>query len=322
MARIDYGLIRDLGGAEARGRGQALDIQSKEAALTDYLAQTQGKRAVGGGDLAGFYEQDIKTKNYQNEMKATFPLLLQGIKVGDEAGITSLNESLKTKYGDLHNVNLTSLIPGQSASMETIKLGSKMIQDNPDLEGQVDPSANYVESSTITADGQFQLTGIKPAAAGKQIPAAETIVVGDKTMQWNPATSRYDIEVGRAPIKGGKGGVKTPGSTASLKWDKDAGTRLDKQYGELTADGYLQVPPAKMAEYQDANTYLVDYKDKGLDPNTAAVLAERRAKAGGADPIQTVIDQQRALRKSDKEIKSLLRKSQFKSVNPRAYGLK
>ena len=77
-----------------------------------------------------------------------------------------------------------------------------------------------------------------------------------------------------------------------------------------------------MAEYQDANTYLADYKDRGLTPNDAAVLAERRARAGGIDPIQTVIDQQRAQGKSDREITGMLRKSQFKSVNPRIYGLK
>ncbi len=319
MPGIDYRLIEKLGGAEARGRGQALDLQSKEAALTDYLAQTQGKRQAAGGDLGKFYEEDIKTTNYQNEMKSSFPLLLQGIKVGDEAGIQSLNESLKAKYGDLHNVNLTGLIPGQSASMETIKPGAKIIEDNPDMQGRVDPAINYVESSTITADGQFQLTGIKPAGVGKLPGAAKTITTAEGIMQWNPATQRYDIPAGGVPTR--PGAARVGGSAADLKWTKDAGTRLDKLYGTLTDTGYV-IDANRMAEYQDANTYLIDYKEKGLDPNSAAVLAERRAKAGGVDPIQQVIEQQRALGKRDKEIKALLRKSQFKSVSPRAYGLK
>jgi len=165
--RIDYGLIRDIGGARAKGAAQALTQQTGQAQLTDYLAQTQGRRAAGGGDLAGFYEEEIRTKNYQEELQTVFPSLLQGIKAGDQAGIQSLNDSLKTKYGDLHNVNLVGMIPGQSISMETIKTGAKIIESNPDMQGRIDPEASYAESSTITADGQFQTTGIKPAAAGK-----------------------------------------------------------------------------------------------------------------------------------------------------------
>jgi len=125
------------------------------------------------------------------------------------------------------------------------------------------------------------------------------------------------------PVKpgDGKGGVTTAGSTASLKWDKDALGALKTQYGTLTDTGYV-IDTARMAEYQDAVTYLNDYKAKGLGPNEASVLSERRSKAGGVDPIQTAIDQYRAQGKSDAEIKTLLSKSQFKSVNPRNYGLK
>lgn len=108
---------------------------------------------------------------------------------------------------------------------------------------------------------------------------------------------------------------------AADKWNKDAAARLDKLYGTQTEMGIV-VDPERMAEYQDANTYLADYKAKGLTANDAAVLASRRAVAGGIDPIQQVIDQQRAAGKSDKEIKGMLRKSQFKSVSPRIYGLK
>ncbi|MEE9354210.1 MAG: hypothetical protein V3U75_01335 [Methylococcaceae bacterium] len=119
-------------------------------------------------------------------------------------------------------------------------------------------------------------------------------------------------------VKDGVGGMS---GAASVKWDKDAGTRLDKIYGTQTEDGFV-IDSARMSEYLNANTHLEDYKQKGLSTNEAAVLAARRAKAGGVDPIQEVIDQQRELGKSDAEIRQLLGKSQFKSVNPRAYGLK
>ena len=84
------------------------------------------------------------------------------------------------------------------------------------------------------------------------------------------------------------------GGGASEKWDKDAGARLDKFYGTQTEMGIV-VDPDRMAEYQDANTYLADYKSKGMTANDAAVLAARRSMAGGVDPIQTVVDQQKAL---------------------------
>lgn len=164
--RIDYNLIRDIGGARARGAAQATSQLTQEAQLTDYLAQAQGRRQAGGGDLAGFYEKDIRTKNYQQAIKSAFPLLLQGIKAGDEAGIQGLNDFLKAEHGDLHNTNLVSMIPGQSISMESIKTGAKIMEDNPDMQGQIDPAASYAESSTITADGQVQVTGIKPAEIG------------------------------------------------------------------------------------------------------------------------------------------------------------
>lgn len=121
------------------------------------------------------------------------------------------------------------------------------------------------------------------------------------------------------PYSTGKGAGA--GGAADLKWHKDAGSRLDRQYGTLTDTGYV-INEDRMAEYQDANTYLADYKTQGLNPNDAAVLAERRARAGGVDPIQTVIGQLRTQGKNDKEIKTMLRKSQFGSVNPRLYGLK
>ena len=314
---IDYNLITNLGGAEARGQGQALDLQTKEAALTDYLAQTQGRRAVGGGDLAGFYEQDIRTKNYQNEIQSVFPLLVKGIAAGDQEGVQALNESLKAKYPNDHNVSLTGMIPGQSADMETIKTGAKIMEENPEMQGRIDPAASYTESSTITADGQVQITGVKPAGVGK---------VGLE--EWEPwghgqKRNRRTGVIESIPVKpdgaGGPGGVG--GSASSLKWDKDALGALKTQYGTLTDTGYV-IDTARMSEYQDAVTYLNDYKAKGLGPNEASVLSERRSKAGGVDPIQTVIDRYKAQGKSDTEIKGFLRKSQFKSVNPRNYGLK
>lgn len=123
------------------------------------------------------------------------------------------------------------------------------------------------------------------------------------------------------PYSAKKGVGTGAGGAASAKWDKDAAARLDKFYGTQTDYGMV-IDPEKMAEYQNANTYLAEYKARGLTINDAPVLAARRAASGGIDPIQQVIDNQRRLGKTDKEIKAMLGKSQFKSVSPRIYGLR
>ena len=319
MPEIDYNLIRDIGGAKARGAAEATSQLAGEAQLTDYLARTGAKARAGGGDLTAFYEQETETANYQRDLETNLPLLMEGMKAGNEEFVQKINADMKAKYPNLHKTEITGLVPGQKLDLVSIQSGADVLKQDPNLEGRVDPTANFQVSTSIGADGQVQVTGIQPAGAGELPTAAKTITTDKGIMQWNPATQRYDIPAGGAPVRaGGPGGA---GSTASLKWDKDALGALKTQYGTLTDTGYV-IDDARMAEYQDAITYLNDYKTKGLGPNESSVLAERRAKAGGIDPIQEVITQQKGLGKSDKEIKALLRKSQFKSVNPGMYGLK
>ena len=157
----------------------------------------------------------------------------------------------------------------------------------------------------------LRLHGVETIKPDEPAKAAPTIEIAEGIKQWNPESGLYDIHVGAGKA----------GKDVADKWNKDAAARLDKLYGTQTEMGIV-VDPERMGEYQDANTYLADYKQKGLSGSDAAVLSARRAAAGGVDPIRQAIDQYRGLGKSDKEIKSLLRKSQFKSVNTRVYGLK
>ena len=171
-------------------------------------------------------------------------------------------------------------------------------------------------------EGRGGLTGLReyveegtvPPAAKEEKLVERTVDLGNEIEYIYTDGSRETKPKGRAPGKAG-------GGAGAGKWDKDAAARLDKLYGTQTEMGIV-VDPERMAEYEDANTYLAEYKKMGLTANDAAVLAARRAKAGGIDPIQTAVDKYRELGKSDKEIKAFLRRSKFKSVSPRIYGLK
>lgn len=136
------------------------------------------------------------------------------------------------------------------------------------------------------------------------------------------ATGKYlfDKQTGERIKRLGAGQAGEKGGGASDKWTKDAGTILDKFYGTLTDTGYV-VDPERMDEFQNAHSYLGDYKDKGLNSSDAAVLSSRRAAAGGTDPIVWAIEKFRGDKVSDKEIMKKL-KEKFPGINPRTYGLK
>lgn len=313
---IDYRLISDIGGAGARGAAQAVSLESNIASLEDYMAKQQAKTAIGGeAGAAGYYEQDLRKDAYEKDVTSKMPFIQQMITVGDRAGLDAMNQGFAATHGaDLHNTELTNLIPGKFAEVQNTMTGAELYTQHPEAaQADLDPVGTYAVKSRIGADGSVELVGIE-SAISKAPPAAETVETAEGIKQWNPATSRYDIDVGPGKPSG-------KGAGAAEKWQKDSLAALKTLYGTQTEMGIV-VDPARMAEYQDAMTYLADYKTKGLTANDAAVLSSRRSLAGGVDPIMTVIGQQRDLGKSDTEIKSLLRKSQFKSINPRLYDLK
>lgn len=311
---IDYGLIRDIGGARARGAQQAISQEQGVAALEDYMAKAGARTAIGGErGAAGYYEKEMRTDAYTKDVQSKMPFLTQMIAVGDRPGLEAMNKGFADTHGaDLHTTELTNLIPGKFAELTTIKTGADIMQMDPNMQG-IDPAESYQMQTRVGVDGTSQITDIKPAAAPKAPKAAPTVETGEGRLQWNPETSRYDIKVG--PLK-----PTGKGDGAAGKWDKDALAALTKLYGTQTDMGIV-VDPDRMAEYQDAMTYLGDYKAKGLTTSDAAVLSSRRSQAGGVDPITTVIQQQRGLGKSNADIVKLLRASKFKSLNPRTYGL-
>ena len=165
----------------------------------------------------------------------------------------------------------------------------------------------------------FEESGKVPAAAAGRGAAriTDTKVERGKKQDYESFDGGQTWRKWGEPYSTGKAGGA--GGAASLKWDKDAGSVLGKFFGTMTVDGYLQVPEARMAEYQDSLSYLTDYKQKGASPNNAAVLAARRAKAGGIDPIQTTVDRLKGEGKTNSEIKKLIRQSQFKSIRLEDY---
>lgn len=312
---IDYRLIQDIGGARARGAAQAVSQEANVAALTDYMAKAGAKTAVGGEEgLAGYYEQDLRRDAYTKDVESKMPFIQQMITIGDREGLEGINQGFSATHGDLHTTQLENLIPGKYAELTDTQTGEALAAQFPEMaQANLDPAGAYTIKSRIGVDGSVEVTGIAPAVA-KDPGAADTVETGQGIFQWNPETSRYDILVGPGKPKAGAGG-------AAEKWQKDALGALKTLYGTQTEMGIV-VDPDRMAEYQDAMTYLADYKAKGLTANDSAVLSSRRSLAGGVDPIETVIQTLKGQNKSDDEIKALLRQSQFKSINPRLYGLK
>lgn len=312
---IDYRLIQDVGGARAKGAGQAISQEANIAALQDYMAKTGAKAAVGGeAGLPGFYEKELRQTAYTKDVESRMPFIQQMITVGDKEGLEAMNKNLATTHGaDLHTTQLTNLIPGKFAEISGTQTGEALAAQFPEMaQANLDPIGSYTVKSRIGVDGTVQVTGIEPAIA-KEPEAADTVETGKGIFQWNPQTKRYDILVGPGKVKAGAGG-------AAEKWQKDALGALKTLYGTQTDMGIV-VDPERMDEYQDAMTYLADYKAKGLTANDSAVLSSRRSLAGGVDPIETVIQTLKGQNKSDDDIKELLRQSQFKSINPRLYGL-
>lgn len=312
---IDYRLIQDVGGAGARGAAQATSQVANVAALQDYMAKSGAKTAVGGeGGLTGYYEQDLRRDAYAKDVESKMPFITQMISIGDKEGLEGINQGFSATHGDLHTTQLENLVPGKYAELSAIQTGEALAAQFPEMaSANLDPAGNYTVNSRIGIDGSVEVTGIAPAVA-KEPDAADTVETGQGIFQWNPESKRYDILVGPGKTKAGAGG-------AAEKWQKDALGALKTLYGTQTEMGIV-VDPDRMAEYQDAMTYLADYKAKGLTANDSAVLSSRRSLAGGVDPIETVIQTLKGQDKSDDEIKALLRQSQFKSINPRLYGLK
>lgn len=164
--RIDYNLIRDIGGARARGAAQATSQLTQEAQLTDYLAQTGAKARAAGGDLTGFYEQETEAANYQRDLETNLPLLMQGMRAGNEEFVQKVNADMKAKYPTLHKTEIAGLVPGQKLDLVSIQSGADVLKQDPNLEGRIDPTASYQVSTSLGADGQAQVTGIKPAEIG------------------------------------------------------------------------------------------------------------------------------------------------------------
>lgn len=91
------------------------------------------------------------------------------------------------------------------------------------------------EARTAAERAREQSEIAQAGRANREIPqkAAETITVGDKVLQWNPETRRFDIEVGAAPKKAGGAGdtgrtIRTGGRIKQLnpetgRYDIDAG---------------------------------------------------------------------------------------------------
>ncbi|MCK5611778.1 hypothetical protein KAR91_58455 [Candidatus Pacearchaeota archaeon] len=312
---IDYRLIQDIGGARARGGAQAVSQEANVAALQDYMAKQQARTAIGGETgAAGYYEQDLRRDAYTKDVESKMPFIQQMITMGDREGLEGINKGFAATHGDLHTTQLENLVPGKYAELADTQTGEALAAQFPELaQANLDPTGAYAVKSRIGVDGSVEVTGIAPAVA-KEPGAADTVETGQGIFQWNPDTSRYDILVGPGKAKAGAGG-------AAEKWQKDALGALKTLYGTQTEMGIV-VDPDRMAEYQDAMTYLADYKAKGLTANDSAVLSSRRSLAGGVDPIETVIQTLKGQDKSDDEIKALLRQSQFKSINPRLYGLK
>lgn len=308
---IDYRLIQDIGGARARGAAQAVSQEANVATLQDYMAKAGAKTAIGGEEgLPGFYEKEIRRDAYTKDIESRMPFIQQMITIGDKEGLESMNKSLTDTYGEeLHGTQLTNLVPGQFVDMTDIETGADIMRSNPDIK-DIDPMGSYQMDSRIAADGTMQVTSIKPFVEPK---AADTVETATGIWQLNPETNRYDILVGPGKPTAGDGG-------AAEKWQKDALGALKTLYGTQTDMGIV-VDPERMDEYQDAMTYLADYKAKGLTANDSAVLSSRRSLAGGVDPIETVIQTLKGQNKSDDDIKALLRQSQFKSINPRLYDL-
>lgn len=313
---IDYRLISQLGGAKARGASQALQQQTGIASLQDYMAQTGAKTAIGGeAGLPGYYEQELRKESYTKDVQSKMPFIQQMIAVGDKEGLNTMNQGLANTYGtDLHTTELTNLVPGQFAEMTSTLTGADIMAKRPELAGKLNDRETYSIQTRMPVEGQAEVFDIKPTAPTKAPTAEKVIETGTGFWQWNPETDRYDIKAGPPKSKAG-----APG--AAEKWQKDSLAALKTLYGTQTEMGIV-VDPARMAEYQDAMTYLADYKTKGLTANDAAVLSSRRSQAGGVDPIESVIQRLRGEDKSDIEIKKLLRASQFKSINPRLYDLK
>jgi hypothetical protein len=286
---------------------------------------------------------------YMKAANAALPFLDAAIAAGDETGAKSIHDNLRTRFPEFHNFEVTSFIKGGGMELTGTKLGSELTAADPSLK----PEATYEVKSLLGAGGNRRITSItelEPEAPKLPYDIGERVkYTGDKGQkvegtfvaldkQGEPVfTDVVDIaekDVGKGPS----------GGRAIEKWDKDAAGRLDKMFGKQTELGFV-IDPDRMEEYQLANTYLGDYRDKGLTPSDAAVLAATRAeeirepdemdpetgtliragrviKPSGVDPIQIVIDQQRAAGVSDEEIIKLLKSSKYSAINPRTYGLK
>lgn len=280
--------------AGTRGAQAGIRYRGQKAELGDYMAKTQAKTNMGGGDLAGYYQGEMRKKNYQTDLQNSLPFVQQFVKIGNIDGLTKMNDDLKAKYPDLHKTELTGLMPGQKISMQTHKTGAELIAEDPRMQGQVDPSAEFTVFSEIGANGPPRILKISPYKAEKE-PLEEWTDFG-----YGQKKNRRTGDIESVPVKpSGKGGAGRGGGGSKAVLYSQGHKHLLRKLTNLSEKSiadiidpisggvdtnklYKVLSPAQKTKWDRAAILMEGEIDKGMSPSPAMESAWNNASSDPA----------------------------------------